>query len=692
MEFAPQSTMHRRPIIAAALLTLLALAALWPRPVAPAGTRDLYQDGAPGFRASIEWRNSKYGSSLGRRTLLKVYAVANEHILVSSSAVGVPNDPNEDELGDILIYNPGLVTGPVGAEVIPATASFSCNQQRATAGNGARGRIANRAQELAGPNAAGGYLPCYYQAPTTGIYDVVMLGPAGPDSNRERSLSGLVDAPDSDFLATQRTAITAWDITIADSPTGTYANDREGRTFAYYFALFTGGNGRPIYTTAYVTSQDGFTYALSPRGADPYGFLFYVNQYGFLNTNDAPLYRNVMADPRLTTQAQNQLDRLQGGVRIQPPQYPIFLQRPAPETLQALSIPTEAAPPVVSDFTFTGPDGKPQTTPGAGGTFSFTISGGSAGVFVMVLSRDGVTFDPTLPTNRVLIGTTTGAGRISVSWDGRDNAGAIFPPGKGYTAAVVVSGGEVHFPSLDVENNLEGTTIELLNPPGGRCPPWNGGCFGAFYDDRGYRTTDGRLVGVEVNGALCAGNPGNPPNPPFSDPIRGYDSRENVRGWGFTSGGNPDALCDPEGGFGDKKGIDRWTFYPSQRLVVPLDVVDPTAVTLAQLSGSRAEGGVLVRWQTGAELDSRGFHLYRADRPDRTRAVRVTTALIPARGTPAQGAAYSWLDAGVTAGTPASYWLAEVGQDGTTTEYGPLTIAASLTHGPHAAFLPLLGR
>ena len=88
---------------------------------------------------------------------------------------------------DILVFDPGTVTGPIGQEVIPATADFSCEAQRPDTTTTNIGRIRSRTPELAGPRpAAGGYEPCRFSAPTTGIYSVIMIGPNGQRRGRQR--------------------------------------------------------------------------------------------------------------------------------------------------------------------------------------------------------------------------------------------------------------------------------------------------------------------------------------------------------------------------------------------------------------------------------------------------------------------------------------------------------------------------
>ena len=53
------------------------------------------------------------------------------------------------------------------------------------------------------------------------------------------------------------------------------------------------------------------------------------------------------------------------------------------------------------------------------------------GVYEIVISRDGVNFDPGASQNRVLRGVRT-AGTQTVAWDGKDNSGADFPVGANY--------------------------------------------------------------------------------------------------------------------------------------------------------------------------------------------------------------------------------------------------------------------
>ena len=194
------------------------------------------------------------------------------------------------------------------------------------------------------------------------------------------------------------------------------------------------------------------------------------------------------------------------------------------------------------------------------------------------------------------------AGPQSVTWDGFNNAGVPFPVGGPYPVKIDGHAGEYHFPMLDVENNLVGgPVVTLLNPPGGVCPPWNGGCRGAFYDDRGYISGNGTAVGTPGQ-VLCAGL-GVVANPPFSDPVLGFDTATAQRGFGDPSGGNANVPCASGGSFGDTKGVDLWTFYPGGQTTTALNIVaNTTAVSTLASSPPGIQVGKTVTVSDTAQL------------------------------------------------------------------------------------------
>jgi uncharacterized repeat protein (TIGR01451 family) len=500
-----------------------------------------------------------------RRTLLKAFLNAGEVLDVGSSAIGQGSS-------DILVWNPGLVTGPVGTENVSAAPSFSCNGQR----SGAQGQITSRAEELAGPDTIpaggvpGGYVPCHYTAPSTGIYSIAFTGPAGfalvPDADGTVG-ADVALANANDFSAAQGTSVAAWDATVRSSLAST-ANIT-GRVFTYYLALFTAGNGLPVFPTIFAVTTDGYRYQIDMRGMDPNGWVSYGNRRGFLDSDGAtPLYHDAVA---ANLGSPGQLTNIQGGVSFDLPSFPLFFELPAPATIAALGIPLAPTAPVMSSLVFAGNLGGNTSLVNSGGTFAYTSN--VSGVYEIVISRDGVNFDPTLPANRVLRGFRP-AGAQTVPWDGKDNSGTFFPVGT-FQVHARFHGGEYHFPMIDVENDTQGgPTITLLNPPGGTCPALVGGCTAGFYDDRAYMTLNGTVVnqGNTVGTVLCGNNP---PATPASDPINGFSTSTGQRAFGTAADGNNNVPCT--GAFGDAKGLDSWTFFPSNSVLAPLNIVATAA-------------------------------------------------------------------------------------------------------------------
>ena len=138
--------------------------------------------------------------------------------------------------------------------------------------------------------------------------------------------------------------------------------------------------------------------------------------------------------------------------------------------------------------------------------------------------------------------------------------------GLGYCFGATLHAGEYHFPLLDAENSTEGgPSITLLNPPGGSCPFAT--CSTAFFDDRGYGTSSGATVGTV--GAVLPGN-APPPAPGFD--ITGFDTTSTtIRAYGD----------DSSGGFGNQKGLDLWTYFPSEDITGRLYIVPQGASDLA---------------------------------------------------------------------------------------------------------------
>ncbi len=510
-----------------------------------------------GKRALTEWRTSLYGNLLPRRTLFKVYAKVGEEIALGSSGVGVGS-------GDIAIWLPGTITSPL--TVALPTPDFVCSSSQPGAG-----ALTTRAQEVAGPTpASGGYTPCTYTPATSGVYDVAFYGPAGGQSDGDGN-AGTIDAPVID--ANQASGVSMWDITVRSiaNPSAPIS----GRVFTDYLAQITGGNGTgyQVQSTLWAVTNDGFEYQIDLRGLDPNGFILYGNTVGFLNPDGVtPLYHDLVADI-------NPLTAIEGGVALSPPTGLLFFAPPAAD-LPSSIVPTPVVP-TVNSIGFQGTagvvGGVPGSVLGTGGNIVFDGNIGGVAHVVIVPNPGGsggcasAVFDPSLPTNRSLV-RVVAAGVQNLAWDGKDNSGAYMPEswtgngGSGYCFSAILHAGEYHFPLLDAENSvLGGPTIMLLNPPGGACP--FASCSTAFFDDRGYQTSNGVTVGT-IGSVLPGNSP--PPPPEFSD--SGFDTTSTTtRAYGDNS----------SNGFGNQKGLDLWTYFPSEDVVGQLYVVPQGASDLS---------------------------------------------------------------------------------------------------------------
>ena len=570
---------RRRWITAASVLAMASLA-VSSSPASAEGTRTLHPDGALGNRGVMDVSDSTNFASVARgRQFLYVYAQAGEYILLGSR--------NRANGGDIFVYNPQSFGTP-GDETIPATASFTCSSQSG-------GLIASRAQELAGPNSADGsatvtdgFTPCWYVAPTTGVYGVRFTGAS---SGGQTNTASIATPP-----ILTGSLVSAWDVTVrasADSLT-----DLNGRLFTYAWTVYLQSNGRTLNNSLFYVSTDGYRYRQTFRGLDPNRAAFYANARGYIDTNGAPLYRDI----RGSNAAVSAGPSISAGIVAQRPQYPIFFSDITPgganaaevnRVLTALAIPLVPAVPQLTNPIFVGNVGGNTSTVSAGGVFTFTTQ--NTLTYEIVVSRDGVNFDPANVQNRVLTGTAL-TGNHSVLWNGLDNNGNPFPAGD-YQFRIVGRNGEIHFPMIDVEGNTRGgPTLTKLNGSQDST---------VYYDDRGYRAANGTLVGA-LNGHLC-GASSLIAQPVPNHSLIGVDSANAnfngsgnyYRSWGGSSDNNTDCFNNANEYFATAKGLDLWALERSPTFQEPIEIVEPTlgvdvgtmvSVTSAVLPGESAFG------------------------------------------------------------------------------------------------------
>jgi hypothetical protein len=96
-----------------------------------------------------------------------------------------------------------------------------------------------------------------------------------------------------------------------------------------------------------------------------------------------------------------------------------------------------------------------------------------------------------------------------------------------------------------------------------------------------------------------------------------------------------------------------------------------TPVTLVAFTARAVREDIKVHWETAAEIDTAGFHVWRRAATDEE-FERVTGKLIPGEGNPFSGAAYSWLDTAVEPGTAYWYKLEDIDYAGVSSFHGPV--------------------
>ena len=179
----------------------------------------------------------------------------------------------------------------------------------------------------------------------------------------------------------------------------------------------------------------------------------------------------------------------------------------------------------------------------------------------------------------------------------RTTRAPIFPVGTNYQFRITGRNGEIHFPFVDVEGNINGGPIVAK---------LNGNVQDAivYYDDRGYETKGGTLIGTE-NGNICGQATYPQPTPVVS--LAGTDSSAKIydNGTGPNSayarwwpeGNNPNTDCASAAQyFGDTKALNLWTYQTTFPQASTLDVIDAADVraTIAAPVGTTAGAAVSV--------------------------------------------------------------------------------------------------
>jgi len=106
----------------------------------------------------------------------------------------------------------------------------------------------------------------------------------------------------------------------------------------------------------------------------------------------------------------------------------------------------------------------------------------------------------------------------------------------------------------------------------------------------------------------------------------------------------------------------------------------PTAITLTSFDAVAGNRQVTLNWKTAAEIDTAGYNIYRSQSADGDYAL-INAAIIPAKGSPAQGSSYNFIDSTLLNRIPYFYLLEDVDFYGVSTFHGPASATPRWIYG-----------
>lgn len=367
---------------------------------------------------------------------MKVFAKAGETLYLGSSAQGIGG-------GRINVRSPN------GATVASSTLLSNT------------GKIQNRTQEINGPRLVAGdntrYLPFIVSVTQTGVYEVDFISPvigANVDPAQINSADDWTQKTNSQFIA-------AFDVSVRNIANTAFV---KGRAFCNIFGGNLGSGSAKFNAVFKVLTKDGYIYDVKTNGQTGWGFAFFVNNKGFRNTAGSASYQSIptsaaippVHDPRAND----------GGSDIT---HKIFFNEPAndlpsSDPISGTWLKIEPVSPLPSNFVISGVEG----TLGKAGTFplgcDLTFKSNIISEYTITLDLNGNnSFNDAV--DRTFSGTAI-VGSNTIHWDGLNGLGNAISGNFVLGASnieLVLKGGEVHFPLIDVENNPDGLIITRTN-------------------------------------------------------------------------------------------------------------------------------------------------------------------------------------------------------------------------------------
>jgi uncharacterized repeat protein (TIGR01451 family) len=496
---------RRSPRLGIAAALCVAALGAWALPAAPAraeGSVDFNTGADTRFRNGL----SMQSGAAGRYTVLRVYARAGETIQMASNAM-----QHVSVQDNILVYPRGTdfvsstdpsLPAQLPSDPVFATDVFDCNTDDA-----GTGRIASRAEELAGPAPnPGGYTPCEYTVPPggDGIYPIIMIptNPGFPGVG-----GGTVGAPS---VGGSHAQLALWDVTVRDAGGAV----QPGRLFSHRLALAEAS------ASATTTGPQPVSYLYTPAGYQyRVSFFNHHGQVWEMAVNDRGVVDAATGERKFAS-FQWGLDdssnvfahgdaiapQLQGRDLAADSRFPIFFRPVDPvaisgagglgQTRGYASAPISPSA-ALSGLAFIGAGGEQAATAqGSGGTIRFASPSQMDGLGYTVeldLNQNGAFGDSGDVVDDS--GDLNAAGGNTFAWNGQNPGGAT-PACGSYAYRVRATLAEAHLTMSDVEASA-GTQIERLSLPG---DPALGDPLAASYNDtdpyKGTAVTDASPVAV----------------------------------------------------------------------------------------------------------------------------------------------------------------------------------------------------
>ena len=526
------------------------------------GSRNLYPSGAKGRRAYLTSYYLNYGESLPFQSYGThyVYAKKGETIALASSAW----------TGDatIKLFN---------VQGVKQTLDRSNNA----------GRISVRNNELAGPkltptdNTSNRYLPIYYSVPEDGIYKVEFWSKTTTAMTSDNNLVATnADAQWKSWNGTsdgRSTHIGAWDVSVINKNRDGFISGRVYATMLNMRIEPSSDVSQGFYGKMYVLTKDGYTYRVDNNGNNGILFSFFVNNNGFVkgqqpggSVDYTPIYKSLTSISGAVSN--KQIWDPTGPDNEQNITHKMFYTLPSQDLPKDVQVPgsvpggktwlrNTVVVPRVMNVKIQGVDDTEGQVSTKGGNIKFTTE--SQGAYTIKIESSGT---PVFAT-RYLYGTAV-AGSNSVYWDGKDGNGASIPAGTAPASITVqLQGAEVHFPYFDMENNIDGIKLELLNHellPGQEVVKSDI----VYWND----------TGIPINN--IGGNASNPINNSHLPSSLGGANSAGISSAGLngqTANGHKWGGSSTTGTFGDARSMDTWTFILGEKETIDTEVTVKTA-------------------------------------------------------------------------------------------------------------------